>query len=71
MVYRRTKVSRSTFRKLPQGALYWVASAVNVAPSVKVGRHAKAGALANGAITQTAVADATVAVVRVPAALIG
>lgn len=71
MVFRRTKVARTTFRKLPQGALYWLSTAVNVAPSIKVGRHAKAGALASGAITQTAVADATVAVVRVPAALVG
>lgn len=71
MVFRRTKVTRSQFRHLPTGARYWLATAVNVAPSIKVSARGKAGAFANGTITRTAITDTSVAVVRVPDAFIG
>lgn len=65
-VYHRKLVSHSTFRKLPFGAVYWLGSNTATAPLVKVGRAAKAGAFSTDKITQTAVADTSVDVVRVP-----
>lgn len=66
MVYRRKMVSRSQFRKLPFGAAFWDADTVNVAPSIKVGRAATAGAFVTDHITQTAWVATDAAVVRVP-----
>ena len=70
LVYRRTRVSRSTFKKLPRGASYLLASAVNTAPSMKIGGHRAMTAFVTDHLTPLPpspnVADATVAVVRVP-----
>ena len=56
---------RSSFRQLPFGALYWLASALNVAPSVKVGRRLVATGFSTNALTTSSVSDTSVAVVRV------
>lgn len=70
MVHRRLMVARTQFRKLPDGAMYWLNTAPGVAPSIKVGQHAKATAFASGQIVDGLVADASVVVIKVPQALL-
>jgi len=66
MVFRRTKRSRSTFRRLPFGASYWPSSNLTGAPVMKISRTTTAGALASNTITGTTVSDITIAVTRTP-----
>lgn len=66
MVFHKPGLFRTQFRNLPTGAAYWLVSNTAVAPLIKVGPEAKAGALATDAITQTAITDVSVAVAQVP-----
>lgn len=69
MVYKKRKGwQRTQFRKLPVGSVYWLASALTVAPSVKSGGRTLQGGvtISTGTPTNTTVADGTVAVVKVP-----
>ena len=70
MVKRRTMVSRSTFRNLPSGALYWVATALNAGPLVKVGRRLVATGFSTDHLTTATSSDTSAAVVRVPKFLV-
>jgi hypothetical protein len=65
-VKHRKLVSKSTFRNLPGRDPFWLASNLTTAPLIKSGRAATAGAFATDTITQTAVANVSVAVVKVP-----
>jgi len=68
MVYSRKTVQRGQFRNVPFGGLYFLASNLATAPSVKHGRRSLLGgwSTSTGRPTMTAVADTSVAVVRVP-----
>lgn len=70
MVFHRRRVTKSTFRNLPFGALYWLTSATGVAPFVKTGRATRANTLGDGVMTNTAVATTSVAVTRVPSVFV-
>lgn len=63
MVYNRTLVYRTIFRKLPFGAVYHTAAGASAAPLIKTGRGAS---LLASSGTITTVADKSVAVTRVP-----
>jgi hypothetical protein len=63
MVYRRTRVSRSTFRKLPTLARFNLA-ADNAGPYAKTSAAVHQGSSADGTSTLTTIADKTAAVVR-------
>lgn len=65
MIPRRSKVSRTTFKKLPNGAAYYLPGVTG--PFHKMGAHVRLtpSVLPQTTPTLTAVADTTVAVIRV------
>jgi len=65
LVHRRSRVTRSTFGKLPLGALYWPAAALTGPCYVKVAFNARANGFSTDQMTTTSVGG-TAAVVRVP-----
>lgn len=65
MVYRRKLISRTQFRKLPFGAIYW-STAMNAAPLVKTGRKTAAGIFATNRMLMSTILDSSTAVVKVP-----
>ena len=70
--YHQVKKYRTQFRRLAFGEAFWLASNLTVAPFVKFSRTGYMGAwAANGTDTETAVADTSVAVVRVPGTFLG
>lgn len=66
MVFRRVLVSRTQFRKLPFGAKYWTITPVPLPPVVKMNRRSIAAGFDTNHVNETAVADTSVAVIRVP-----
>lgn len=68
MMYARTRAERSQFRKIPFGAPYFLATNLATAPTIKYSRRASLGgwSTSTGRPTTTAVADTSVAVVKVP-----
>jgi hypothetical protein len=68
MVVTRKRASRSIFRKIPFGALYWTTGGVGAAPLMKIGRsNSLAGVtLSTGVPTLSSAIDATTVVIRVP-----
>ena len=71
-VYHRTKKYRTNFRKLGLHAPHWLATNLATAPSIKYGRTSTInGWGTDGSVTLAAVADTSVAVVRVPGVFMG
>lgn len=73
MFYRRKKVERSYFRKLPTGAPYWLSSNIATSPFIKVARRSRISGWSpvTGLATLTAITDVGVAVVKVPQVFTG
>lgn len=74
LVFHRTKLERTTFRKLAKGADYWLASQTNVVPNIKYQRTSYLGGLTNllpGTLTPGQVADVSVPVVKIPQIWLG
>lgn len=67
MVYRRKLVSRTTFRNLPFGAMFWTTTTFGTtAPYIKLGRRNIVLSFSTDAVVGGTVLDTSIAAINVP-----